>query len=70
MHSFSLLMSTEHLRDLQRQAAVGRLAKAVPRSAPKEGDLASRPSPSKRAFLHSLMSLLRTRRHPQEAPWN
>ena len=69
MHSFSLLMSTEHLRDLQRQAAMGRLAKAAPRSTPEEGDLASRPSPSKRSF-HSLMSLLRTRRHPQEASWN
>ena len=70
MHSFSLLMSTEHLRDLQRQAAKARLGKAVQRSAPGEGDVASRPSPSTRSFLHSLMSTLRTRRHPQEAPWS
>jgi len=70
MHSLSLPMSTEHLRDLQRQAAKARLANAAQRSAPVEGDLVSRPSPSKHSFLHSLMSLLRTRRHPQEAPWS
>ena len=70
MHSFSLLMSTEHLRGLQRQATKARLAKAVQSSAPVEGDHASRPSPSTRSLLHSLMSMLRTRRHPQEAPWS
>ena len=70
MHSFSPLMSAEQLRDLQRQAAKARLAKVVQRSAREEGELASSPSPSKRSFLQNVMSLLRTRRHPQEVPWS
>ncbi|HZJ49981.1 MAG TPA: hypothetical protein VFF07_03795 [Actinomycetota bacterium] len=69
MHSLSLLMSTEHPRDLQRQAAKARLAKAARRSTPAEEDSVSS-SPSKRPFLHGLMSLLRTRRHPEEARWS
>lgn len=69
MHSLSLLMSTEHLRDLQRQAAKARLAKAARRSAPVEVDSVSS-STSKRSFLHGLMSLLWTRRHSEEARWS
>ena len=70
MHSLSLLMSTEHLRDLQREAAKARLAKAARRSVPAEEDFVSESSNSKRSFLHGLMSLRWTRRHPEEARWS
>lgn len=69
MHSLSLLMSTEHLRDLQRQAAKARLAKAARRSAPAEEASVSS-STSKRPFLQGLMSLLWTRGHSEEARWS
>ena len=69
MHSLSLLMSTEHVRDLQRQATKARLANAARRSGPME-DLDPGSSTSKRPFLHSLMSLHWTRRYPEEAPWS
>ncbi len=70
MHSLSLLMSTEHLRDLQREAAKARLAKEARRWAPAEEDFVSESSNSKRSFLHGLTSLLWTRRHPEEARWS
>ena len=69
MHSLSLLMSTEHLRDLQRQATKARLANAARRSGPVE-DFDPGSSTPKRPFLHSLMSLHWTRRYPEEAPWS
>jgi hypothetical protein len=68
MHSLSLLMSTEHLRDLQRQAAKARLAKAARRSGPVD-DSVPESSPSRRPLLHRL-SLNWTRRYPEEAPWS
>jgi hypothetical protein len=70
MHSLSLLMSTEHLRDLQREAAKARPAKEARRSAPAEEAFVSEPSNSKTPFLHGVMSLLWTRRHPEEARWS
>ncbi|MDQ3662178.1 MAG: hypothetical protein M3454_14195 [Actinomycetota bacterium] len=68
MHSLTLLMSTEHLRDLQRQAAKARLAKAAGRSATHRTD--SGPTPTKRSLLHNLLSLKLTHRHPEEARWS
>ena len=49
MHSLSLLMSTEHIRDLQRQAATGRLARAARRAAPAAEDFGSGSPLSKRS---------------------
>lgn len=69
MHSLTLLMSTEHLRDLQRQAIKARLANAARRLGHEE-DPDPGSSTSKRPFLHSLMSLHWTRRYPEEAPWS
>lgn len=67
MHSLSLLMSTEHVRDLQRQAASGRLARAARRSAPAEEDFVPGSSLSKRSFRPRLMSLVWSRHYPEEA---
>lgn len=67
MHSLSLLMSTEHVRDLQRQAATGRLVRAARRSALAEEDSVSGSSLSKRSFRPRLRSLVWSRHYPEEA---
>ncbi len=68
MHSLTLLVSTEHVHDLQRQAAQGRMARAARHSARLKTD--SGPMTAKEPLLHRVMNLQLTRRRPEEAPWS
>ena len=68
MHSLTLLVSTEHVHDLQRQAAQGRMAKAARHSGRLKTD--SGPTTTKRQLLHGLLNLGLPRRQPEEAPWS
>lgn len=68
MHSLTLLVSTEHVHDLQRQAAQGRMARAARHPARLKTD--SGPISPMGPLLHRVLNLQLTRRQPEEAPWS
>jgi hypothetical protein len=68
MHSLTLLVSTEHVHDLQRQASQGRMARAARHSARLKTD--SGPMTAKGPLLHRVLNLQLMRRQPEEAPWS
>lgn len=71
MNSLTVLMAQEHLRDLHREAAEARRARAGRRRR-VEGDASFPSLPSRRSAMHTVWSLATPigRRYPKEAPWS